>query len=163
MRLKIRRLLASLVDYAIILIILMTPVIIISKLLFKVSFVSNNPSVLYIPFPLVMVMIIALWQAIYRKDLIFKNVSIGKKIYQLEIVDKNGKVLTDREILIKRNKESMELMNFPLYPFMILINNKSYGDSKYNTKVIMREKTNILPEVITVIVFVLLQIISLLS
>lgn len=68
-----------------------------------------------------------------RKDVIFGYESIGKKIMKLKIYDIDGNRLTDKKLLIDRVRHS--LWPFCLYPFMILIDNRSVGDKKMKTRV----------------------------
>lgn len=70
------------------------------------------------------------WLMIH-KDLLFKNASIGKKLMGLKIYNNNE--IPEKNIIIKRNE--LTFLIFPLYIFLILFKNKSYGDLKYNTEV----------------------------
>lgn len=64
-----------------------------------------------------------------RKDVIFGYESVGKKIMFLRIYDKNGRI-KNKKLLVDRVKHSW---CYPVYPLMILYNNKSFGDIKYKT------------------------------
>lgn len=124
MVLKIRRLVASYIDYNIIfytcyyLAKIIEPIIsgnIFLKILFSIAFI-------FIGFNLFL-----------RKDIIFGYESIGKKITGLKIYDENGKRVTNKKQLIDRIYHSV--WTFHIYIFMILINNKSSGDKTIGTEV----------------------------
>ena len=67
------------------------------------------------------------------KDIIFGYESIGKKIVKLKIYDETGNRLTNKKKLFKRVIYTSLLI--PFYIFMILINNKSLGDIIMHTSV----------------------------
>lgn len=121
MKLKIRRLIATFIDYAIILF----TVSILSQPIFK--FIDNN----ILTIILCIVSVVIVLYLVIHKDLLFKNASIGKKIMKLGIYINNE--IPDKKIIINRNKETLWLI--ALYVFQVLINNKSSGDIKYNTEV----------------------------
>lgn len=81
--------------------------------------------------------IILIFKIFIRKDLIFKNASIGKKILGLQILDANNNI-PDKKVLINRNKDLFPL--FPLDILYIILYNQTTTDKKYHTKV--EQKTN---------------------
>ncbi len=70
-----------------------------------------------------------------RKDMIFGYESIGKKIMKLKIYDENGMRIKNRKELIDRIYYSLFSYEFPFYPYIILINNRSRGDRIVKTVV----------------------------
>ena len=66
-----------------------------------------------------------------RKDVIIGYESIGKKITKLKIFSNDGKRITDKNVL--KNRVFYSLATFPLYPLMILLDNKCEGDKKMDT------------------------------
>lgn len=67
-----------------------------------------------------------------RKDCFIGYESIGKKVMFLHIYQNNIRV-KDKKVLIDR--VSASFYSCPFYLFMILINNKSFGDRKLATDV----------------------------
>lgn len=71
-----------------------------------------------------------------RKDLLFKNASIGKKIMGIAIYTEDGNIPI-KNILIKRI--SSHLLFFPMEIINILLNNKTSGDEEYKTIVSIKK------------------------
>lgn len=63
------------------------------------------------------------------KDFLFKNASLGKKIFGIAIFSNDE--IPSKKVLFKRVINKLYL--FPFIPFMIMKNNKTFGDIKYNT------------------------------
>lgn len=122
MTLKIRRILAAVIDFYIIGIVLAVPLQSIDK------YYDNNLVSIIIGIILVLLFIFLY----YRKDCIIGVKSIGKRILKLNIYC-HGKIVTDKNFLKNRVRCSFWL--FPAYPFHILIDNKSLGDIKFDTEV----------------------------
>lgn len=128
MWIKLKRLLATYIDFAFIMIITTLFINIITLGNAKLS--SNviiNCVIIFIYLGIVYFLLIT-------KDLLFKNASLGKKILGIEIFNENYEKINDKKIIINRNKASMQ--DFPIYVFQILISNKSAGDKEYNTIVV---------------------------
>lgn len=124
MGLKIRRLVATYIDYSIIFnvcyyLLKYIQSLIIENLFFEIFF-------------LILFILIGL-NLFLRKDVIFGYESIGKNLKRLKIYDKNNERLTNKKQLIDRIFHS--IWTFHIYIFMILINNKSTGDKKIGTTV----------------------------
>ncbi len=121
MKLKIKRLIATVIDFIIIFFIIysLSP----TQILFNIKILK------YIINILVLVLIIYLFP---HKDCLIGYESIGKKIMGLGIYQ-NGERVQDKKILVKRFMETVYL--FPLYPLTILVLGKSYGDINLNTEV----------------------------
>ncbi|MCI9281129.1 MAG: hypothetical protein HFI49_02580 [Bacilli bacterium] len=119
MLLKIRRFLAVYIDFVIIFYLCYYPFYILDIFdnIYYSIFLSSCALVLFFNIFLI-------------KDCIFGYESIGKKIMFLKIYH-NGDVLKDKKIL--KDRVYFSIWNFPIYPFMILINNKSSGDNKFGT------------------------------
>ena len=128
MQLKFRRLLALLIDFILIFSIVYLPSSLISSL------ALNTIVNIIIGF----IVIIVFYQLFIHKDTIFQNTSIGKKMLRIYILNENNDKIIDKKILIKRNETTFKV--FPIYIFQILINNKSLGDYKYNTRVDLIKK-----------------------
>lgn len=126
--LKIRRLIAAYIDYMIIFILIYIPVSFLSLLKFPI----------FIDVILGLLSVLIFFLLFIRKDIIFKNASIGKKILKLEIIFEQENQIPDKSIIIKRNQTSC--LYFEFYLFQILFNNKSSGDYKYHTKVVSKVK-----------------------
>lgn len=71
-----------------------------------------------------------------RKDLLFKNASIGKKTMKIAIYKEDG-TIPNKDILIKRI--SSHLLFFPLELLYIALKNKSSGDKEYETIVTVKK------------------------
>lgn len=72
-----------------------------------------------------------------RKDLAFKNASIGKKIMKIEILNEDGSIPT-KEIIVKRITSGDLLFSFEVVN--ILFENKTNSDKRLKTKVVYSEK-----------------------
>lgn len=118
---KKRKALAFIIDYVTILYIVQIPFMIIDMQL----------NYLFEEIYLYMIIVIIL---MFSRDVVFSNKSIGKKVMNLEIYDKNNKKIADKKLLIDRVYYSV-FWTFPFYIFMILVNNKSSGDNKFNTTI----------------------------
>lgn len=122
MTLKFRRILAAVIDFYIIGIILVVP------LQFIDNYYDNNLVSIIIG-----VTFILLFIFLYcRKDCIFGIKSIGKRILKLNIYYQD-KIVTDKNLL--KNRVRYSFWTLPIYPFHILIDNKSLGDIKSDTQV----------------------------
>lgn len=124
MNVKIRRLIATYIDF----IIIAWPTCYLGNYL-NPMFETNL--ILYII--LSMIILIIGFNIFLRKDTIFGYRSIGKKITRLKIYDMDGSEIKDKKKLIDRIFQSLPTAH--LYPFMILINNKSNGDKRIGTEV----------------------------
>lgn len=124
MNVKIRRLIATYIDF----IIIAWPTCYLGNYL-NPMFETNL--ILYII--LSMIILIIGFNIFLRKDTIFGYRSIGKKITRLKIYDMDGSEIKDKKKLIDRIFQSLSTAH--LYPFMILINNKSNGDKRIGTEV----------------------------
>lgn len=67
------------------------------------------------------------------KDCLFKNTSIGKKVFKLAIYNNQGQIVTSKELLIKRNAYTA-LLCF-MYAWTVLFHGQSIGDKITNTYV----------------------------
>lgn len=119
---KIKRLIAAIIDYSVTMLVVFKSVEIISEALGIIS-----ARIILSTIGLFIVISFLLY-----KDCIIGYESIGKKLMHLKIYQ-NNKRITDKKILLERNEAT--IVGFPLYPFMILIKNKSFGDLEYNTEV----------------------------
>lgn len=119
MLLKIRRFLAVYIDFVIIFYLCYYP--------FYILDIFDN---IYYSIFLSSCFLVLFFNIFLIKDCIFGYESIGKKIMFLKIYH-NGDVLKDKKIL--KDRVYFSIWNFPIYPFMILINNKSSGDNKFGT------------------------------
>lgn len=122
MKLKIKRLIAIIIDILIIKYIIVEPL--------RIFYQQFNTTLANIIFTII-TLVISLG-AFLCKDCLIGYESLGKKIMRLKIYQE-GNVLCDKIILIKR--VIFTIFTSPLYPFMILYNNKSKGDIKCNTEV----------------------------
>lgn len=125
MKIKIKRLISVTID--------LTPFVLFVYLtapIFNVDFFLFD--ILVIKIVLVIVYYGLLGLAICTKDIIFGYESIGKKIMKLEIVNQDGEKEKNKSILFQRNFYSLFNLYWGLYPYMILFNNKSWGDYKTN-------------------------------
>lgn len=128
---KIKRILAAYIDIIICFFVFYIPLNLLSVVL------ASNENLLSI---LSIIAVIFICITYILKDLAFKNKSLGKKILNLSICDEEGIEITDKILLIKRNVITAFIGS--LYPFMILINNKSLGDYIYNTMVTKKISSN---------------------
>ena len=119
MKLKMKRLMATFLDYFIFFYVSYL-ILIIAEV-----FTKNNMVLRVITTMFVMLVFFCLFLC---KDILFGYESIGKKVMKLKIYDEDGNNLIDKKKLIMRTFYSFWL--FPIYPFMILVNNRSIGDEK---------------------------------
>ncbi len=119
MLLKIRRFLAIYIDFVII--------FYLCYYLFHILDIFDN---IYYSIFLSTCSLVLFFNIFLMKDCIFGYESIGKKMMFLKIYH-NEDVLKDKKIL--KDRVYFSIWNFPIYPFMILINNKSSGDNKFGT------------------------------
>lgn len=119
MLLKIRRFVAIYIDFVIIFYLCYYP--------FYILDIFNN---IYYSIFLSSCALVLFFNIFLMKDCILGYESIGKKIMFLKIYH-NDDVLKDKKIL--KDRVYFSIWNFPIYPFMILINNKSSGDNKLGT------------------------------
>lgn len=120
MKTKLKRLIASIIDFVIISYISAIPL----KLLYKVN--------INIEIIITIIDVIILIYLYIKKDCLIGYESIGKKLMNLKIYSNENRV-KNKKILSNRVKET--LSTFPLYPLAILLEGKSAGDEKYNTEV----------------------------
>lgn len=114
---KIKRLLAMLIDYIIAIIISMIISIIVSRG--------------RIPFNIDFYMYLG-WILFTLKDIVFKNYSIGKKKFGLEIkTEKND--IPNLAIILLRN---VSLILLPIEIVLIILFNKRFGDIIFKTKIV---------------------------
>lgn len=128
MKIKIKRLIAAYID----MVIAVFSSLLLVYVLTLGNFNLESPIIFQIISSCLYIVIVVLF--IIRKDLVFKNASIGKKILGLKIVDSKNNDILDKKVLVNRNKET--LFSFPLYPIYIIISNESVGDEKFKTKII---------------------------
>lgn len=121
LKLKSKRLMASYIDFIISFYVIYIPLVLIGKLF-------NNDIVIYI---FTIIFLIVFYYLIIYKDLLFRNASLGKKVFGLRVYIYDQ--IPDKNIIIDRNKESFR--KFYDYFLQIMLNNKSSGDIKYNTEV----------------------------
>lgn len=119
MKLKLKRIVAGLIDFLIIISII---------IIFEVVNIKNE----MLDIILMSLEAIFMFFIIPRKDCLFGYESIGKKIMKLGIY-KDNKRVTDKDILRKRTYYA--LIALPFNMFYILKNNKCIGDEEYNTEV----------------------------
>ena len=119
MKLKLKRIVAGLIDFLIIISII---------IIFEVVNIKNE----MLDIILMSLEAIFMFFIIPRKDCLFGYESIGKKIMKLGIY-KDNKRVTDKDILRKRTYYA--LIALPFNIFYILKNNKCIGDEEYNTEV----------------------------
>ena len=119
MLLKIRRFLAIYIDFVII--------FYLCYYLFHILDIFDN---IYYSIFLSSCALVLFFNIFLLKDCICGYESIGKKIMFLKIYY-NDDILKDKRIL--KDRVYFSIWNFPIYPFMILINNKSSGDNKFGT------------------------------
>lgn len=119
---KIKRLIAATIDFGFTVLIVFK---IVEIILEKSGLVSTR--IILSTLKIFMVISFLLY-----KDCLIGYESIGKKLMRLKIYQNNNRVM-DKRVLLERNEATTA--GFLLYPFMILIKNKSFGDLKYNTEV----------------------------
>ncbi len=124
MQVRIKRLGAALIDHIIILQYVICPKIIIS-LMIQSQLLDIVSSVLFYFF-------------FITKDLLFKNQSIGKRIFNLYVVDKNNNK-PNSIILILRN---ILILLWELDVFLILLFGYKLCDFIFKTKVIEYKNNN---------------------
>ena len=126
MSIKIKRLIAFSID-------LLPCIILIRELTPTIYHLIPNNNIFQIIFSIIYYF---LWGIIIcMKDCIFDTKSIGKKVMNLKIVDSHNQTVKNKKILFIRNFYSLFNIYFPLYPYMILIFNKSFGDIKTKLEV----------------------------
>jgi len=138
--LKIKRLLATLIDFYISIIVVYPIAYIFNIEKYFDNLILNidiKESIITI-FIVMIICIILGYILIILKDSLFSNKSLGKKILGLSIIDKQNNEVTNKKILFKRNL--LSLIVLVIYPIMIIINNKSLGDYQYDTSVIETKK-----------------------
>ena len=88
----------------------------------------------------IFIYIITLSIAIISKDIIFKNQSIGKKIFKIVIKDCNKQtIVPKKEKLVLRN--IILVILFPLEFLMIFLFNERFGDILLSTKIVNKNYT----------------------
>lgn len=117
---KLKRLVAFMIDYYLILMICLIPYMIVN--IMSLTVLSSLWYLLVLLFIILFLL----------KDLLFRNKSIGKKFLKLEIVTLEEKKPSIR-ILILRN---IFLIMWPVDIFLWIIFNKRVGDFIFQTKVI---------------------------
>lgn len=126
MNLKIRRIISIIIDTSIIISILWC----FSKII--EYFCTNETQILIAKLPLLIFGI----YIILNKDSLIGYESVGKKIMNLNICQ-NGERVTDKRILVKRNK--ITFFKLPFCIFWICIKGVSDGDEKCGTEVKLSE------------------------
>ena len=121
MNIKIKRILASLIDFYIICFVASLCIAIVTNVTFSIT-----------PF-FVITYLVLTFLMLLGKDFIFKNASIGKRIFKLKIIKIDEKGLTFFDIL-KRNAPVLLLL--PLEALLIIVKNKRVGDIWAKTTVI---------------------------
>lgn len=127
---KFKRLIALYIDF--IFIVIFTTLIIQIITLVKIDAFSS-PIIICIAIFSALILAFILTS---RKDLLFKNASIGKKIMGIAIYTEDGNIPI-KNILIKRI--SSHLLFFPMEIINILLNNKTSGDEEYKTIVSIKK------------------------
>ena len=122
---KVKRILAALIDFYIICILCTAFVGVITLGKFSTTSFSITA---YIMVYLVLLL---------TKDLTFKNASVGKRIFKLEIIKADGTKLVAADI-IKRNISAIFLL--PLEALVTLVNNRRIGDIWAKTSVVLTRK-----------------------
>ena len=84
----------------------------------------------------IIVYLFVFYTLMIRKDLLFKNASLGKKIFKLNIIMENGEI-PKQKIILKRNIETFS--SFPTNILSIIFDNTTSGDRKYNTSVCLKK------------------------
>ena len=118
---KIKRLLAAIIDFYIICFLSSTVV-----LVFTVGELNITP------FSITIYLISCILLALF-KDFTFKNASIGKRIFKLQVIETNGRELKLFNIL-KRNVPVIVLL--PVEVILLIIGDKRIGDIWAKTSVI---------------------------
>ncbi len=129
MKLKIKRLIAIIIDILIIKYIIVEPL----RMIYQ-QFNTILANII-----LTIITLVISLSAFLCKDCLIGYESIGKKIMKIKIY-REGKALHNKTVLIKR--VIFTIFTCPLYPFMVLYNNKSKGDIKCNTEVKSFRKNN---------------------
>ena len=119
---RLKRLVAAIIDFVIIGYIILIPLWILDQ------FING----IFVDIFIGITGLVAFFNMYIRKDNLVGNNSIGKKIFKLKIYQ-NEKELTNKKELIRRNY--ITIWTVPYYPFMVLYNNKSKGDIKCNTEI----------------------------
>lgn len=119
---RLKRLVAAIIDFVIIGYIILIPLWILDQ------FING----IFVDIFIGITGLVAFFNMYIRKDNLVGNNSIGKKIFKLKIYQ-NEKELTNKKELIRRNY--ITIWTVPNYPFMVLYNNKSKGDIKCNTEI----------------------------
>ena len=122
MKIKIKRLIAAYIDFILIFSIgyfLLKPIdyLVSGNVFFEVLIGIVGLGLYYLIFT--------------RKDVIIGYESIGKKITRLKVFSNDGIRITDKNVL--KNRVLYSITTFPLYPLMILLDNKSEGDKRMHT------------------------------
>ncbi len=121
-----RRILAALIDHAVILFIVCIPVQIIYD-----NAKNNIP--LYLLFTIGIIAYAALFVC---KDLVFKNSGIGKKLVNLVIVKKSGLEKVGYGRIVLRNVILLPLLSLEI--ILLIFNGERLGDILTNTMVVLK-------------------------
>ena len=113
MNIKIKRILAAIVDFYVICFLSSVVIFVFTLGRFNVTMFS------------IMLYLILSFAFLIIKDISFKNASLGKQIFKLKIIKNNGTKLSAVDV-IKRNIPLIILM--PIEVLMIMANNKRVGD-----------------------------------
>lgn len=128
---KLRRIIAFLIDYYILLMAGFIVAFIIKSIgtIFEINFMMNSLNFLInkIAMPIAIL-------GLFVKDLVFKNYSIGKKLMNLEIRSLNNNSLSIFQ-LIARN---LFYIVWPLEVLILIIIGKRLGDIIFKTEVVFR-------------------------
>lgn len=128
MDIKVKRLLATFVDFYIILLVDTTLFGVLSELL---TFVTHG-TFAYTSVCIVLAFVFYVVAILFR-DCIFKNASVGKRIFKLQIVKTDETDLTVMD-LIKRNAPAVIL--HPVELFLLIFDESRLGDRWAGTMVI---------------------------
>lgn len=130
MSISIKRLLAGIIDFYIICFISSLLVLIVTLGEMNISIIS------------VLSFLLSFFIMIIFKDVVWKNASIGKKIFKLIVVNNESTETSNNMIVhIKRN---VTLLLLPIEVILIIVNNRRIGDIFANTSVIQKPLKNII-------------------
>lgn len=122
---NVKRLLAALIDYYIICFLCTAFLGVITLGRFSAT-----------PFSIT-VYVVMCFVLLLMKDLVFKNASVGKRIFKLKIIKVDGTELKAPDV-IKRNISVILLL--PLEMIVTLVNNRRIGDIWAKTSVVLAHK-----------------------
>lgn len=123
--LKIRRIMSSALDYFICFYIFYIPAELLEK---KINGINQNVVIV-----ISILLFFLICATFVFKDTLYKNRSLGKKIFKLAIYTEKNNEVPDKIVLLKRSLIS--LFTGGINIFTILLSGKSIGDYIYKTKV----------------------------